>query len=255
MGGMGVGSDPSPVNPSATSAGVAHPGEPHGANVASRLNRLRAGVLGANDGIVSVAGIVTGVAGATAARGPILTAGIAGLVAGAVSMALGEYVSVSSQRDTERALLAQERRELAETPAQELRELAALYRAKGLSEQTARTVAEELTNHDAFAAHAEVELGIDPNELTNPWQAALASAVSFTVGALLPILAIIIPSKGWRVPVAFITVLAALALTGAISARLGGTSRRAAIARVVIGGGLGMLVTYGIGRLVGAAGI
>src|SRR6185369_7002833 len=169
--------------------------------------------------------------------------------------ALGEYVSVSSQRDTERALLAQERRELAETPAQELRELATLYRAKGLSEQTARTVAEELTNHDAFAAHAEVELGIDPNELTNPWQAALASAVSFTVGALLPILAIIIPSKGWRVPVAFITVLAALALTGAISARLGGTSRRAAIARVVIGGGLGMLVIYGIGRLVGAAGI
>ncbi len=112
-----------------------------------------------------------------------------------------------------------------------------------------------MTNHDAFAAHAEVELGIDPNELTNPWQAALASAVSFTVGALLPILAVIIPSKGWRVPVTFIAVLAALALTGAISARLGGTSRRAAIARIVIGGGLGMLVTYGIGRLIAAAGI
>ena len=252
---MDDGNEPPPVNPSSTPAGAAHPGEPHGAGVASRLNRLRAGVLGANDGIVSVAGIVTGVAGATAARGPILTAGIAGLVAGAVSMALGEYVSVSSQRDTERALLQKERRELAETPAQELRELAALYRAKGLSEQTARTVAQELTNHDAFAAHAEVELGIDPNELTNPWQAALASAVSFTVGALLPILAIIIPSKNLRVPVAFIAVLAALALTGAISARLGGTSRRAAIARVVIGGALGMLVTYGIGRLVGAAGI
>src|SRR6185503_16931574 len=132
-----------------------HPDEPHTDGLSGRLNWLRAGVLGANDGIVSTAGLVVGVAGATAARGPILTAGIAGLVAGAVSMALGEYVSVSSQRDTERALLAQE-----------LRELAALYRAKGLSEQTARTVAEELTNHDAFAAHAEVELGIDPNELT-----------------------------------------------------------------------------------------
>jgi VIT1/CCC1 family predicted Fe2+/Mn2+ transporter len=234
---------------------MAHAGEPHGANVASRLNWLRAGVLGANDGIVSVAGIVTGVAGATAARGAILTAGIAGLVAGAVSMALGEYVSVSSQRDTERALLQQERQELAQTPEQELRELAGLYRAKGLSEQTAQTVAKELTDYDAFAAHAEVELGIDPHELTNPWQAALASAVSFTVGALLPVIAIIIPSEGWRVPVTFVAVLAALALTGAISARLGGTSRRAAIARVVIGGGLGMLVTYGIGRLVGAAGI
>lgn len=233
----------------------AHPGEPHGTGFASRLNWLRASVLGANDGIVSVAGIVTGVAGATSARGPILTAGVAGLVAGAISMALGEYVSVSSQRDTERAMLQQERRELAESPEQELAELAALYRAKGLSEQTARTVAKELTEHDAFAAHAEAELGIDPTDLTNPWQAALASAVSFIVGALLPVIAIMVPSGGWRVPVTFVAVLAALALTGAISARLGRTSRRAAIARVVIGGGLGMLVTYGIGHLVGATGI
>lgn len=135
-----------------------HPGEPHFGGFALRLNWLRAGVLGANDGIVSIAGIVTGVAGATMAGGPILTAGVAGLFAGAISMALGEYVSVSSQRDTERALLDKERAELVEAPGQELDELTALYRAKGLSAQTARTVAEELTRHDAFAAHVEVDL-------------------------------------------------------------------------------------------------
>ena len=157
---------------------ASHPAEPHVGSVSSKLNWLRAGVLGANDGIVSTAGIVVGVAAATVARGPILTAGIAGLAAGAVSMALGEYVSVSTQRDTERALLRKERGELREDPSAELDELAALYEAKGLSTATARTVAEELTDHDAFAAHAEVELGIDPDDLTNPWQAALSSALS-----------------------------------------------------------------------------
>jgi vacuolar iron transporter family protein len=212
-------------------------------------------VLGANDGIVSVAGIVTGVAGATAARGPILTAGVAGLFAGAISMALGEYVSVSSQRDTERALLDKERRELADAPEQELAELTSLYQAKGLSAQTARTVAEELTRHDAFAAHVEVELGIDPTDLTNPWQAAIASAAAFTVGAVLPLIAIVAPPPAWRVPVTFVAVLTALAVTGEVSARLSGTSRRAAIARVVLGGALGMLVTYGVGHLVHAAGV
>jgi VIT1/CCC1 family predicted Fe2+/Mn2+ transporter len=232
-----------------------HTGEPHFGGFASRLNWLRAGVLGANDGIVSVAGIVIGVAGATATRGVIIAAGVAGLFAGAISMALGEYVSVSSQRDTERMLLDKERRELAEAPEQELAELTALYRAKGLSEQTARTVAEELTRHDVFAAHVEVELGIDPSDLTNPWHAALASAASFTVGSLLPLIAILAPPATWRVPVTFVAVLAALALTGEVSARLGGTSRRAAVARVVIGGGLGMLVTYGIGHLVHTTGI
>jgi VIT1/CCC1 family predicted Fe2+/Mn2+ transporter len=233
----------------------AHPGEPHFGRFASRLNWLRAGVLGANDGIVSVAGIVTGVAGATTGRAPILTAGVAGLVAGAISMALGEYVSVSSQRDTERALLDKERRELADTPEQELAELVELYRAKGLSEPTARTVAAELTAHDPFAAHVDAELGIDPHELTNPWHAASASAAAFTVGAVLPVIAVLLAPVAWRVPVTFVAVLAALALTGEISARLGGTSRRAAVARVVIGGALGMLVTYGVGHLIGAAGL
>lgn len=232
-----------------------HAGEPHYGGFASRLNWLRAGVLGANDGIVSIAGIVTGVAGASAARGPILTAGVAGLFAGAISMALGEYVSVSSQRDSEKALLDKERGELAEYPEQELAELTALYQAKGLSEQTARTVAEELSRHDAFAAHVDVELGIDPSELTSPWHAAFASATAFTVGAVLPLVAILVPPAGWRVPVTFVAVLAALAVTGEVSARLGGTSRRAAVARVVIGGALGMLVTYAVGRLVHTAGV
>lgn len=231
---------------------AAHPAEPHGRSVSSKLNWLRAGVLGANDGIVSTAGIVVGVAAATVARGPILTAGIAGLAAGAVSMALGEYVSVSTQRDTERALLGKERGELRDDPAAELDELAALYEARGLSTATARTVAEELTDHDAFAAHVEAELGIDPDELTNPWQAALSSALSFTVGALLPLFAILLPATV-RIPVTVVAVLVALAVTGAVSAALGGAPKRNAITRNIIGGALALGITYGIGLLVGAA--
>ena len=230
-----------------------HPAEPHVGSVLSKLNWLRAGVLGANDGIVSTAGIVVGVAAATAESGPILTAGVAGLAAGAVSMALGEYVSVSTQRDTERALLRKERRELRTDPAAELDELAELYEAKALSPATARTVAEELTDHDAFAAHAEVELGIDPNELTNPWQAASSSALSFTVGALLPLVAVLLPPATWRVPVTVVAVLLALMLTGTVSAGLGGAPKGRAVLRNVIGGGLALAITYAIGRLVGAA--
>lgn len=222
-------------------------------SLSSKLNWLRAGVLGANDGIVSTAGIVVGVAAATVERGPILTAGIAGLAAGAVSMALGEYVSVSTQRDTEQALLTKERRELRADPAAELDELTSLYEAKGLSAATARTVAEELTDHDAFAAHAEVELGIDPDELTNPWEAALSSALSFTVGALLPLLAILLPPTTWRIPVTVVAVLVALMLTGVVSAGLGGAPKGRAVLRNVIGGGLALAITYAIGHLVGAA--
>ncbi len=208
-------------------------------------------MLGANDGIVSTAGLVVGVAAATVDRGPILTAGIAGLAAGAVSMALGEYVSVSTQRDTERALLTKERAELRELPEQELEELVDLYEAKGLSPATARLVAEELTEHDAFAAHADVELGIDPDDLTNPWQAAVSSAISFTIGALLPLIAILSTPPHLRIPVTFVAVLVALALTGSISARLGGARRGRAVARVVIGGAVAMVVTYVIGQAFG----
>nr|WP_245821823.1 VIT family protein [Lentzea waywayandensis] len=217
------------------------------------MNWLRAGVLGANDGIVSTAGLVVGVAGATAATGPILTAGIAGVVAGAVSMALGEYVSVSSQRDTERSLLARERAELTLYPDEELDELTALYVAKGLRRATARQVAEELTEHDAFAAHADAELGIDPHALTNPLHAAGASAVAFIIGSLLPLVAILLPPPGARVAVTFVVVLLALAATGAVSAHLGTARKTAAVARLVLGGALAMLVTFGIGQLVGVA--
>jgi VIT1/CCC1 family predicted Fe2+/Mn2+ transporter len=226
--------------------------EPHGA-LASRLNWLRAGVLGANDGIVSVAGIVIGVAGATNARSAIATAGVAGLVAGAVSMALGEYVSVSTQRDTEKAQLALEQRELAEMPEEELAELAEIYRAKGLSEDTAWQVARELTEHDALAAHLDAELKLDLDDLANPIAAATASAISFTLGAALPLLAILLPGVRWRVPVTFFAVLLALALAGAVSARIGQAPVARAIARVVLGGAAGLIVTYAIGHALGAA--
>lgn len=228
--------------------------EPHAAGTSSRLNWLRAGVLGANDGIVSVAGLVVGVAAATTASGPILTAGVAGLIAGAVSMALGEYVSVSTQRDTEKALLDKERRELAESPEEELAELAAMYQHKGLSQSTAKLVAQELTDHDAFAAHVDIELNIDPDDLTNPWHAAIASAIAFSVGALLPLLAILLPPPSVRIPVTFAAVLLALALTGTISARLGGSGTSRAVVRILVGGALAMLVTFGIGQLVGHVG-
>jgi len=220
---------PTPEQVAAAARGEAtHAGEPP-AGGAGKLNWLRAGVLGADDGIVSVAGIVIGVAGANVSRGVIFTAGLAGLVAGAVSMALGEYVSVSSQRDSESAQLVQEHRELTEDPA------------------------EELTAHDAFAAHAEAELHISPDDLASPVQAAGASALSFTVGALLPLLAILLPPASWRVPVTFLAVLAALALTGSVSARIGGSNPRRAVLRVVIGGAAGLALTYGIGHLFGTA--
>jgi VIT1/CCC1 family predicted Fe2+/Mn2+ transporter len=228
-----------------------HEGEAHDAGIGTRLNWLRAGVLGANDGIVSTAGIVIGVAAATTDRGALATAGIAGLAAGAMSMAAGEYVSVSTQRDTERALLAKEKRELREMPQEELAELASIYEGKGLTPELALEVATQLTEHDALGAHAEAELGIDPHDLTNPWHAAWASMGSFTLGALLPLIAILLPPVGARVIVTALAVVAALALTGWGSARLGQAPRRPAIVRNVFGGILAMAVTYGIGALVG----
>ena len=216
-----------------------------------RLNWLRAGVLGANDGIVSTAGLVAGVAGAGPTFGMLLAAGVAGLVAGALSMAAGEYVSVSTQRDTERAAVRSERVSLARRPAMELRELTALLRSKGLSEATAREAANELTRHDALAAHADIELGIKLGEYTNPWHAALASAVSFSIGALVPLLAVLLAPPDAIVPVTVVAVVVALIATGYGSARLGGAPRGRAVVRNVIGGLLAMVVTYGIGRLVG----
>ncbi len=229
--------------------------EQHTDSSGAKLNWLRAAVLGANDGIVSVAAIVVGIAGATNSSGFILTAGVAGLAAGALSMSVGEYVSVSTQRDTERALLEKERGELRDEPESELEELAALYRAKGLTESTARIVAKELTAHDAFAAHAEAELHIDPNDLTNPWHAAFASAAAFIAGAIIPLIAIVWPPASLRIPVTFIAVLVALAITGTLSAQAGGASRAKATLRVVMGGAIAMAVTFGIGKIFGVIGI
>jgi len=225
--------------------------EPHKGNIALRLNWLRAGVLGGNDGIVSTAGIVLGVAGATASRSTILTAGVAGLVAGAMSMAVGEYVSVSSQRDTEKALLEKERIELRDSPDEELEELTDMYAAKGLSHDLAAEVAQQLTARDALAAHAEVELGINPGNLTSPWHAAFASMVAFTVGALLPLIAITVPPPHLRVAITVGAVLVALGLTGVISGWLGKSPLARPFWRNVIGGSVAMAVTYGIGTLVG----
>lgn len=233
----------------------AHIHEPHSNDLAGRLNWLRAGVLGANDGIVSVAAIVVGVAGATIHTGPIVAAGMAGLVGGAISMALGEYVSVSSQSDSQRALIEKERRELAEDPEEELAELAGIYENKGLTPETARRVAVELTRHDALSAHIEAELKITEDDVVSPWHAAFASAAAFTLGGILPMLAILLPGADARVPVTFATVLAALALTGWLGAAIGGGSKVRAALRVVVGGSIALGTTFLAGYLLGVSGL
>jgi VIT1/CCC1 family predicted Fe2+/Mn2+ transporter len=236
-------------------AAVTHPGEPHGTGVASKLNWLRAGVLGANDGIVSVAAVVVGVASATTDQGPIAAAGIAALVGGAISMALGEYVSVSSSRDTTRALIAKETRELRELPDEELAELTDIYRAKGLSDQTAKQVALELTAHDALGAHLEAELHIDAGDIASPWHAAFASAIAFFLGAILPLASILLLPVEVRIPVTFVVVLVALAATGAIGALIGGSPVLRPTLRVVIGGVLALGATFALGTLLGTLGV
>ncbi|WP_406860125.1 VIT family protein [Streptomyces sp. HUAS MG47] len=229
--------------------------EDHGGGLGTRLNWLRAAVLGANDGVVSTAGLVVGVAGATESQSALLTAGLAGLLAGSMSMAAGEYVSVSTQRDSELAALAQERRELRERPEAELDELTELLARRGLSQAIAREAAVQLTERDALRAHARVELGINPDELTNPWHAAAASFLAFTVGALLPLLAIVLPPADERLWITVLSVLAALALTGWWSARLGAAPPARAVLRNTAGGALAMGVTYAAGSLLGAAGV
>jgi vacuolar iron transporter family protein len=233
----------------------AHHHEPHTEKTASKLNWLRASVLGANDGIVSVAGIVVGVAGANNNSHIIFTAGIAGLVAGAISMAAGEYVSVSSSRDTEKSLLEKEKYELKHYPEEELEELAHIYEDKGLSQKTARLVAEELTKKDPYAAHVDAELNIDPDDLTNPWHAAFASAASFLAGAIIPLLAVLIFPQPIKITMTFISVLVALVITGTISGKISSANVLKATTRVVIGGALAMIVTFGVGRLFNISGI
>ena len=226
----------------------------HDSNVSNTtMNQLRAAVLGANDGIISVASIVVGVAGALTQTHVIFISGIAGLLAGAFSMAAGEYVSVSSQRDAEQALLAKERGELEMYPDEELEELTCIYQGKGLSRATAERVAHELTEHNAFHAHADAELGIDPHDLTNAWHAAIASLVSFTIGGIVPLVAILLPPANLRIGVTFAAVLVALILTGIMSTVASGSKGVRATARIIVGGMLAMAVTYAVGTLFGVA--
>jgi VIT1/CCC1 family predicted Fe2+/Mn2+ transporter len=228
-----------------------HEDEPHEGGLNNRLNWLRAAVLGANDGIVSTAGIVIGALGATSDRSSIMIAGVAGLAAGAMSMGAGEYVSVSTQRDSELAMLAKERRELRDEPEEELAELAGIYVEKGLDEDLALEVAKALTAKDALGAHAEAELGIDPDDISSPWHAAWASMLSFTIGALLPLLTMTLAAPDLRLWLTVASVVAALAFTGWASARLGYSRPGRAVVRNVVGGLFAMVVTYAIGSALG----
>ncbi|MCZ4494568.1 MAG: protein of unknown function transrane [Conexibacter sp.] len=221
-------------------------------HLSHRSNWLRAAVLGANDGILSTASLVLGVAASGASGTAIVTAGIAGLVAGALSMAAGEYVSVSSQRDAEEADLRLERRELSADPAGELRELAGIYERRGLSPELASEVAQSLSHRGALEAHARDELGLDEERLARPLQAAWTSALSFSLGAALPLLAVGLTPASARIPTTVVVTLLALGLLGDLGARLGGAPRRAAATRVVCWGALAMAITAGIGAVVGA---
>ena len=219
-----------------------------------RSNWLRAAVLGADDGIVSVASVMIGVAASGASRSAIFTAGVAALMAGAGSMAAGEYVSVSSQRDTERADLRLEERELAADPQGETYELASIYERRGVPPELAHQVAQALMEHNALEAHARDELGMDSTALARPLQAALSSAASFMVG-ILPLVALFLAPASERILVVVVTALGALFALGIAGAVAGGAPRLRAALRVGIGGGLAMAITAGVGRLVGAAGI
>ncbi|MCA3715801.1 VIT family protein [Phenylobacterium sp.] len=219
----------------------------------TRVGWLRAAVLGANDGIVSTASLIVGVAAASAGRSEVLVAGVAGLVAGAMSMAAGEYVSVSSQSDTESADLARERGELSAQPEFEREELAGLYRSRGLDAETALKVADQLMAHDALGAHARDELGISEITAARPVQAAFTSAATFTAGAAAPLILAAITPAGALAAVVSAGSLAGLAILGAVGAQAGGAPPLRAAVRVTFWGALAMALTAGIGRLVGAA--
>lgn len=219
--------------------------------VSRRLNALRAGVLGANDGIVSIAALLVGVVAANPSPAIILTAAIAGIAAGALSMGVGEYVSVSSQRDAEQAQLDRERQWHEHRPDWELDQLAQLHMETGMSEETARRAAIEQTAFDPLAAHARAHLGIDPEELINPWHAAFASLIAFTLGGMFPLLTAVLAPDSLKVPLTFGVVAVALAISGLVSARLGHAPRARAVLRNVVGGSLAMAITWGIGSFVG----
>ncbi len=213
---------------------------------------LRAGVLGANDGLISTASLIVGVAGASSARATILVAGIAGLTAGALSMAAGEFVSVSSQRDTEQADLQREREELEAYPQAEFAELCRIYENRGLSPELARQVALELSQADLLRVHARDELGIDPDRLADPLQASLVSALSFLFGALVPILVVAISPAWMRVATTMVVTMVGLVILGLVGAQMGGAPPGRAAVRVFIGGTLALAISLGIGNITGS---
>jgi VIT1/CCC1 family predicted Fe2+/Mn2+ transporter len=221
-------------------------------HLGGRAAWLRAAVLGANDGLISTASLMVGVAAATGTRSAILVAGIAGLTAGALSMAAGEYVSVSSQRDTEQADLTRERAELSASPDAELAELGRIFEARGVSAELAGRVAAELTAIDPLTVHAREELGIDPDALANPVQASIVSALSFVAGAVVPILVVAAAPAGIRVVLTMIVTVVGLVALGSLGARLGGAPQGRAAVRVFVGGTLALLISLAIGKLTGS---
>lgn len=217
----------------------------------AKLNQLRAGVLGANDGIVSIAGMVVGVAAATPQLAPLIVAGAAALAGGALSMAMGEYVSVSTQRDTERATLERARKNLREHPERELAALVEALEQTGIPNDLAQQAAERMTEHDALDAHTRVRFGLEEEAFASPMGAAAASFVAFILGGILPLLAVLLVPVPWKIPATFAAVIIALGLTGAISAKLGQAKAGRATLRTIAGGSAAMLVTYGLGALLG----
>jgi len=222
-------------------------------HLGNRIDLLRATVLGANDGIISTACLILGVAAADASRGTIITAGVAGLVAGAASMAIGEYVSVSAQRDAEQADIAKETWELEHTPEHELDELTAIYKGKGLTQELARAVAVQLTKEDALKVHMAEELGITHLTLARPMQASVSSAGSFSVGAAIPLIAVSLASSSQRIATTIVVAVFGLVALGISSAKAGGAHPLRPTFRVVFGGLVAMAFTMAVGRLVGSA--
>lgn len=223
----------------------------HIATSTNRLNKLRASVLGANDGIVSTAGLVLGVTGAAADKEAIMLAGFAGLVAGAISMAAGEFVSVSSQRDSEKAFLLQKRAHIKKEHDSSVDEMVEIYQAKGMSKKTAVQAAKELEKSGTLDTELQKEFGIDPDDLNNPWSAAIASATSFVIGAAVPLIAIALAPTEWQVPATTLAVLLSLILAGTLSARAGEANETRAALRIVMWGVGAMAITYLIGHIIG----
>ncbi|MFL6758456.1 VIT1/CCC1 transporter family protein [Sphingomonas sp.] len=219
--------------------------------ILSTLNWLRAGVLGSNDGIISTAAIIFGVAGASAQHSTLILTGVAAIAAGALSMAAGEYVSVSTQRDLERAELERQKFDLASNPERELRVLARLFEQRGVTPDVAMEVSRQMSAKDALSVHARAELGIDPEAVTNPWAAAVASLLAFTLGGLVPLVPVVIARPDLAIWISGIAVMIALGLTGGIAARLGRMAAGPSIARNVLGGIIAIGITYGVGMIAG----